>query len=401
MKKLFILSISLFLTWNAWAQEQESTPTTGYQFTTVKELPITSIKDQGNSGTCWGFSGVAFLESELIRMGKGEQELSIMYIVRRNYADKAEKYVRVHGNLNFSQGGSFADVVETINNYGVIPQQYYKGLNYGESSHKHTEIEAGLSGYVKGIMPNDSEKRTLTPVWEAGFNGILDTYFGAVPANFQVDGKTQTPQEYAKLLGLNSDNYISLTSYMHHPYYQPFAIEIPDNWRWAVSYNLPLDELMQVFEASINNGYTIAWATDVSENGFSRNGIAVFPDEMDAKGFGSDQAHWLGLSSRERTAKVKSQLEAGPVTEKIVTAEERQKAFDNYETTDDHGMQIYGIAKDQNGSKYYMVKNSWGEYGPYKGLWYASDAFVRAKTMSIVINKNALPKDIAKKLGIK
>lgn len=396
MKKLFILSISMLLTWSAWAQE-----TKGYEFATVKELPITSIKNQGNSGTCWSFSAVGFLESELIRMGKGEHDLSEMYIVRRNYADKAAKYVRVHGSLNFAQGGSFADVLETINEYGVVPEESYKGLNYGEDTHKHSEIEGGLAGYVKGIMPKDSEKRTLSPVWEAGFNGILDTYFGAVPANFQANGKTYTPQEYAKSLGLDSDNYISLTSYTHHPFYKPFAIEIPDNWRWALSYNLPIDELMQVFESVINNGYTIAWASDVSENGFSRNGIAVFPDENDAESFGSDQSHWLGLSARERTTAVKAKLEAGPVKEKYVTQEERQKAFDNYETTDDHGMQIYGIAKDQNGTKYFMVKNSWGEYGPYKGLWYASEAFVRAKTMSIMIHKNALPKDIAKKLGIK
>lgn len=392
MKKLFVLSVSLLMSWSAWAQ--------GYQFTTVKELPITSIKNQANSGTCWSYSAMGFLESEVIRMGKGEPDLSEMYCVRRNYADKAVKYVRVQGSLNFAQGGSFADVIETINEYGVVPQDVYEGLNYGETQNKHSELEAVLNGYVKAIVSNPNKQRIST-AWEKGFNGVLDAYFGEVPANFQYQGKTYTAQEFAKSLGLDANNYISLTSYTHHPFYKPFAIEIPDNWRWALSYNLPIDELMQVFDNAINNGYSIAWASDVSEKGFTREGLAVLPDEESPENIGSDQAHWLGLSQRDKDAALKTKMTAGPVKEKVYTQEERQKAFDNYETTDDHGMQIYGIAKDQNGTKYYMVKNSWGETGTYKGLWYASEPFVRAKTMSIMIHKDALPKDIAKKLGLK
>lgn len=392
MKKLFVLSVSLLMSWSAWAQ--------GYQFTTVKELPITSIKNQANSGTCWSYSAMGFLESEVIRMGKGEHDLSEMYCVRRNYADKAVKYVRVQGSLNFAQGGSFADVIETINEYGVVPQDVYEGLNYGETQNKHSELEAVLNGYVKAIVSNPNKQRIST-AWEKGFNGVLDAYFGEVPANFQYQGKTYTAQEFAKSLGLDANNYISLTSYTHHPFYKPFAIEIPDNWRWALSYNLPIDELMQVFDNAINNGYSIAWASDVSEKGFTREGLAVLPDEESPENIGSDQAHWLGLSQRDKDAALKTKMTAGPVKEKVYTQEERQKAFDNYETTDDHGMQIYGIAKDQNGTKYYMVKNSWGETGTYKGLWYASEPFVRAKTMSIMIHKDALPKDIAKKLGLK
>lgn len=392
MKKLFVLSVSLLMSWSAWAQ--------GYQFTTVKELPITSIKNQANSGTCWSYSAMGFLESEVIRMGKGEHDLSEMYCVRRNYADKAVKYVRVQGSLNFAQGGSFADVIETINEYGVVPQDVYEGLNYGETQNKHSELEAVLNGYVKAIVSNPNKQRIST-AWEKGFNGVLDAYFGEVPANFQYQGKTYTAQEFAKSLGLDANNYISLTSYTHHPFYKPFAIEIPDNWRWALSYNLPIDELMQVFDNAINSGYSIAWASDVSEKGFTREGLAVLPDEESPENIGSDQAHWLGLSQRDKDAALKTKMTAGPVKEKVYTQEERQKAFDNYETTDDHGMQIYGIAKDQNGTKYYMVKNSWGETGTYKGLWYASEPFVRAKTMSIMIHKDALPKDIAKKLGLK
>ena len=394
MKKLVVLSAFVMLTLGIGAQSTGS----GYQFSVVKENPITSIKNQGNSGTCWSFSGLGFLESEVIRMGKGEHDLSEMYIVRRNYADKADKYVRVGGNLNFAQGGSFADVVETLNEYGVLPNDVYTGLNYGETTHKHGEVEAGLAGYVKGI--NENKNKRITPVWKQGLNGILDAYFGTVSQNFQYQGKSYTAESLRQSLGLDASNYISLTSYTHHPFYAPFALEIPDNWRWSLSYNLPIEDLMQTIDDALNNGYTIAWASDVSEIGFTRNGLAVMPDDESPENVGSDQAHWLGLSQTEKNNRIKAKIEEGPVREKVITQEMRQIAFDNQETTDDHGMQIYGIAKDQNGSKYYLVKNSWGEAGAYKGIWYASESFVKYKTMSIVIYKDALPKAIAKKMKL-
>ncbi len=392
---MFVLSLSLLMAWSAWAQETAS----GYQFSVVKENPITSIKNQGSSGTCWCFSALGFIESELIRKGKGEHDLSEMYIVRRNYADKAQKYVRLNGSLNFAQGGAFSDAIETINEYGVMPNDVYKGLNYGEDSHKHSEVEAILTGYVKAVTANKNKK--LSTAWFAGFNGVLDAYFGVVPTQFDYSGKTYTPQSFAKSLDLDSNDYISLTSFTHHPFYTSFPIEVPDNWRWSLSYNLPIDELMQVFDNALENGYTVAWASDVSEIGFTRNGIAVIPDEAATENAGSDQAHWLGLSVGERTNQLKAKVDLSPLKEKVITQEMRQIAYDNYETTDDHGMQIYGIAKDQNGTKYYMVKNSWGDAGKYKGIWYASDAFVKYKTISMVIHKDALPKDIAKKLGFK
>ena len=392
MKKIVVLAMSLVLTWSAWAQEF------GYGFTVTKENPITSIKNQASSGTCWSFSGVGFLESEVLRMKKVEVDLSDMYIVRRNYADKAEKFIRLNGNLNFAQGGSFADVIETLNEYGVLPESAYQGLNYGETLHKHSEMEKALSGYINAI--NSNPNRKLSTAWFNGFNGILDAYMGAVPKDFQVDGKTYTAQEYAKSLGLDANNYVSLTSFTHHPFYQTFAIEVPDNWRWALSYNLPMDELIQVLDNAINNGYTIAWATDVSEIGFTRDGVAVIPDENAPENIGSDQAHWLGLRQAEKDSQLKMKVGQGPVKEKEITQEMRQIAYDNRETTDDHGMQIYGLAKDKNGNKYYMVKNSWGETGKYKGLWYASEAFVKYKTISVVVNKESLPKDITKKLNL-
>lgn len=391
MKKLIALSFSLLITACIFAQSA-----IGYQFTVVKENPITSIKNQNNTGTCWCFSGVSFLESELIRMGKGEYDLSEMYIVRRNYKDQAVKYVRLSGYLNFSQGGSFADVIETLDEYGVIPEKSYIGLNYGEDKHIHGELEAVLSGYVKGVTANNNNK--LTTAWANGLDGILDAYFGIVPKEFTYQGKKYTPQSFAQSLGLKSENYVSITSFSHHPFYKPFAVEVPDNWRWAMSYNLPLDEMIQTIDYAIENGYTVAWASDVSEIGFTRDGVAVIPDDMAPENIGSDQAHWLGLSTLEKNSTLRKKISEGPVKEKVITQEVRQVAFDNYETTDDHGMQIFGIAKDQNGAKYYMVKNSWGETGNYKGIWYVSEAFVRYKTTSLVVNKNSIPKDISRKI---
>lgn len=395
MKKLLVLSTTLLLSLSSWAQNEDK-KSEGYQFTVVKENPITSIKNQGSSGTCWAFSGVGFLESELLKMGKGEHDLSEMYIVRRNYEDQAKKYVRLGGHLNFSQGGSFADVVETINEYGVIPNEEMTGLNYGETGHKHGEMEAGLSGYINGIIKNPNKK--LSTAWFTGFSGILDAYLGSKPESFTYKGKSYTPQSFAKELGLDSNNYISITSFTHHPFYSFFPIEVADNWRWALSYNLPIDDMIRVMDSAIENGYTVAWASDVSEIGFTRNGIGVMPDQESTDVIGSDQAHWLGLSLAEKNKAIRDKIEEGPVKEITVTQEMRQLAYDNYETTDDHGMQIFGIAKDQNGTKYYMVKNSWGETGKYKGIWYVSETFVKYKTMNIIVNKNSLPKDIANKL---
>jgi len=397
MKKILSGAIAFVLTFGLWAQNND-TSELGYRFSVVKENPITSIKNQGSSGTCWSFSGVGFLESELIKMGKGEHDLSEMYIVRRNYEDKAVKYIRLDGSLNFAQGGSFADVIETIDEYGIVPNEQMPGLNYGETGHKHGELEAGLSGYVKAICSNQNKR--LSTAWFQGLQGILDAYLGKKPENFTYQGKSYTPHSFAQYLGLNPDNYISITSFTHHPFYSPFAVEVPDNWRWALSYNVPMNEMIQIMDYAIDNGYTIAWASDVSETGFTRNGIAVIPDDTAPENIGSDQAHWLGLSTAGKSQALRLKIEEGPVKEPFITQEMRQAGFDNHETTDDHGMQIYGIAKDQNGNKYYMVKNSWGDAGKYNGLWYVSEAFVKYKTISFVINKNALPKDIKNKLKL-
>lgn len=394
MKKLIAASLLLACSLTTIGAQENGE----YVFTPVKELKITPIKNQNRTGTCWSFSGVGFLEAELLRMGKGELDLSEMFVVSHSYKDKADKFVRLHGELNFAQGGSFGDVLYATKHYGVVPETVMNGLQYGEDQHVHGELESLASAYVNALIKNPNGK--LSPVWKKGFDGIVDTYLGAAPSTFTYNGKEYTPQTFAKELGLNIDDYISITSYTHHPFYTTFPIEVQDNWRWDLSYNLPMEEMMEVCENSINNGYSIAWASDVSEKGFTRDGVAVAADVKAFETSGSDQDKWVGLSRSEKEAEIKKMLEK-PCQELVVTQEMRQKDYDNYQTTDDHGMLIYGIAKDQTGKKFYMVKNSWGTDNKYKGTWYASEAFVAYKTMNIIVHKDALPKAIKTKLGIK
>ena len=399
MKKFFVSALMLaFALSSVSAKDKKKTENEGYVFTTVKELKITPVKNQNRTGTCWCFSTLGFLESELLRMGKGEYDLSEMFIVSKNYKDKAEKFVRLHGELNYAQGGSFEDVLQAWKDYGIVPESVMNGLQYGEDMHVHNELESASRAYLDQIIKNPNRK--LSTAWKKGFDGIIDAYLGTAPEKFTYNGKEYTPKSFAAELGINPDDYVSLTSYTHHPFYSEFAIEVQDNWRWATSYNLPIDELMQVFENAINTGYTIAWGADVSEKGFTRNGIGVIPDIESMERSGSDQDRWLGLSTSEKDAEIKKMMEK-PCKELEITQEMRQEAYDNYETTDDHGMQIYGIAKDQTGKKFYMIKNSWGTDNKYKGTWYISENFVKYKTMNIVVHKDALPQAIKDKLHIK
>ncbi len=379
--------------------KKEAEAPKGYEFTVVKENYITPVKNQANSGTCWSYSTISFLESEAIKNGAPKDiDLADMYPVYKGYADKAEKFIRLDGHLNFEQGSSFGDVIYTLKHYGMLPQTELEGLNYGTTKNAHNEMCAAMKAYINAI--NSKPNKTLTTAWHKGLTGILDAYLGEIPEKFVVDGKEYTPQSYAKeYLKLNGDDYVSITSFTHHPFYSQFAIEVPDNWRWDLSYNVPLDEMMEIFDYAIENGYTIAWGSDVSENGFTRNGIAVAPDvKATTEQVGSDEERWIGKSKEEKNAFIYN-LNA-PGKELDVTQEMRQEGYDNKTTTDDHGMHIYGIAKDQNGAKYYMVKNSWGPSGKYNGIWYASEPFVKWKTMNIVVNKNAVPAHIREKLGL-
>ena len=382
---------------NAQEAKEEKKAEEGFVFTTIKENPITSIKNQNRSSTCWSFSSVAFFESELLRQGKGEFDLSEMFIVHHTMEERAVNYVRYHGDASFSPGGSFEDIVACYRQHGLVPQDAMPGIMYGDSLPVHNELDAVAEAYVQAIGKGKFSK--LTPVWKNGLRSIYDTYLGECPKEFTYKGKTYTPRTFAdEVLKLNMDDYISLTSYTHHPFYTQFNVEVQDNWRNALSYNLPIEELMEVMDNAVRKGYTFAWGSDVSEQGFTRDGIAVFPDaSKGAELTGSDMAHWLGLSAADK----RKELTSKPLPEVTVTQEMRQTAFDNWETTDDHGMLIYGLAKDQNGKEYFMVKNSWGEAGKYKGIWYASKAFVAYKTMNILVHKDAIPSKIAKKLGLK
>ena len=394
MKK-FVLSIALaFVGLGAFAQEAAP------EFTVVKENPITSIKNQNRAGTCWCYSSLAFIESELLRMGKGEYDFSEMFIVHNTYLDRADKAVRTHGDISFSQGGSFYDVVYGMEKFGLVPEEEMRpGVMYGETLSNHNELTAVSDAVVAAIAKGKHRSLQVgadgQPLWKKAIEAVHDIYLGERPEKFTYNGKEYTPQSFYQSLGLNAADYVSLTSYTHHPFYEKFVLEIQDNWRWSESYNLPIDELMEVFDNAIMEGYTIAWGSDVSEQGFTRDGVAIMNDAKNGDLQGSDMARWLKLSEEEKKVTPK------PSNEKWCTQEERQIAYDNWETTDDHGMQIFGIAKDQNGNEYYMVKNSWGESGKYKGIWYASKAFTRYKTMNIVVHKNAIPKEIRKKLGIK
>lgn len=375
------------------AEKQDS----GFVFTTVKENPITTVKDQNRSGTCWAFSTIGFLESELIRLGKGEHDLSEMFVVHHTMQDRAEYVVRMYGEAQFAAGGSAYDVIYCLKNYGMVPQEVMPGIMYGDTLPNHTELDAVAKGYVNGITKSGLKK--LTPVWKKGLQAIYDTYLGELPEEFEYNGKKYTPKSYAESLGLNADDYVSITSYTHHPFYTQFALEVPDNWRMDQMYNVPLEDMMAIIDNALDKGYTLAWGADVSEIGFTRTGIGVMPDaDKGADLTGSDAAKWLGLSQTDK----KKELTSKPLPEMEITQEMRQTAFDNWETTDDHGMQIFGTATDQNGKLYYMIKNSWGtKRSDYKGIWYISRAFMEYKTNDILVHKDAIPKDIKKKLGIK
>ena len=383
---------------SAQADNKTEEVKTPYQFTAVNDLSATSVKDQYSSGTCWSFAGIGFLESELLRMGKGEYDLSEMWIARHAYHDKADKYVRLHGKGNFSQGGATHDVFNAVREYGIVPEEVYSGLQYGTAKHEHSEVEAVLKGYMDAVVTNPNGR--LSTAWLDGVDGILDAYLGEVPETFIYNGKEYTPQSFAEELGLNMDDYVSITSFTHHPFYTQFAVEVPDNWAWGLSYNVPLEEMMEIINNALLNGYSVEWAADVSEPGFQYSkGFAVIPAGTSSEASDLEWAKWETMSSNSRRAMIAKATE--PIEEMEITQELRQEGYDNYETTDDHGMLITGIFTDQNGNTFYKVKNSWDVSNIYDGYFFASAPFVAYKTMNIVVHKNAIPKDIRKELGIK
>ena len=404
MKKILfsfaVCAMSMSLAAQVDNTETPSDSTEGFRFTTIDSIAITPVKDQNRSSTCWSYSTIGFLESELLRMGKGEYDLSEMFVVHHTMLDRAEYSVRMYGTAEFAPGGSAYDVIYCLKNYGMVPQNAMPGIQYGSTPADtlpvHAELDAIAGGVVKAVTNSGLKK--LTPVWKKALTAVYDTYLGECPATFIYNGKEYTPKSFAEELGLNADDYVSITSYTHHPYYTTFALEVPDNWRMDQMYNVPMEEMMAIIDNALAKGYTLAWGADVSEICFTRKGLGVVPEEEKAVDLtGSDAARWLGLSATDK----REELTKKPLPEKTITQEMRQAAYDSWENTDDHGMQIFGTAKDQNGKRYYMVKNSWGtKRSEYKGIWYVSEAYMQYKTNDVLVHKNAIPKEIRKKLGI-
>lgn len=356
------------------AQEKKPAETKPeFQMTIVKQVPATSVKSQASTSTCWCFSTTSMLESEIMRLGKPETGLSEMFTVNHVYKDKASQYVKFHGTCNFAEGGAQHDVTNSIKKYGIVPRDIYPGLNYGETTHKHGELVTTLSGVVQTIVKNPNGK--ISPVWMKGIDGILDAYLGEKPVSFSYNGKMYTPIEFAKEIGINPDDYVEFSSYTHHPFYEKFVLEVPDNWAQQSMYNVPIDELMEIIDYSLNKGISISWGADISDLGFG-------------EGIG-------------RIMNAGEDVKNPAATEKQVTQADRQHLFDSWQLTDDHGMHLTGIARDQYGNKYYLEKNSWGEGGKYKGYSYLSVPFMRMRTMSVMLHKDGVPPQIAKKVGLK
>lgn len=399
MKKIITISAVLLAAGLTGFAQRQAIKFPEYQFTTVKANPITSVKNQASSGTCWAYSTIGFVESEIIRINGIKDEakypdLSEFFVVSHSYSERGEKFVRVDGKLGFSAGSEADDVLHVIKDHGIVPQEAMTGMNYGTPLPVQGELDAVLAAYIGAVQKNPN--RTLTTAWKRGLDAILAEYLGEYPETFTVDGKEYTPESYRDALKFNPDDYVTLTSFTHHPFYTEFAIEVSDNWRWDTAYNVPIDEFMEAVESAIKGGYTLAWGADVSDPGFTRDGLAILVDTkaLARKAAGSDQEHWVG-KEEGKAPEIVAPAEKNP------TQESRQIDFDNKTMTDDHGMQIFGLANDQFGNKYYMVKNSWGETGKYKGIWYASEAFVKGQTLDVVVHKDALSKDLKKKLGIK
>lgn len=401
MKKLIAASLAAAVFAGVAVAKPADTPkdsVAGFEFKDIVTIPVTSVKDQNKSGTCWCFASTSFFENE-IRKAKGDSlDLSEMFTVRHCYADKADRYVRTYGKINFAAGGSALDVPYVWKKYGVVPEEVYNGLNYGEDKHVHGELDAVLSAYVQAIVRNPN--RRISTAWRQGLEGVLDAYLGVLPETFTYKGKTYTPKSFAQSLGISPDDYIGLTSFTHHPFYEPFILEVSDNWLWGEYQNLPINELRAVVDNALANGHTVVWAADVSEDGFKwKDGVALMPkgkDEGDMTD--TELSRWVKLSDKER-ASDKYNFN-GPVEEITVTQQMRQEMFDRQETTDDHGMEIVGIAKDREGNLYYKVKNSWDTNQIYDGFLYVSMPYFDAKTLNIYVNKKVIPADIAKKLGI-
>lgn len=400
MKKYALISaVALASTvFSTNAQEVVNSDSTGFKFTDVKVAKSTPVTNQNKSGTCWCFSANTFLENEIIKATGKEVNLSEMFVVYKCYHDKAVRYIRTNGQIHFEQGGSHLDVPYIWERYGMMPEEAYKGLEYGEAKHDHYEMTDGLKAYIDALK--NRKKAKYSTAWLKGLDGILDAYLGEIPATFTVDGKEYTSKSYAESLGIDMNDYVAITSFTHHPFYTTFALEVADNWIWGQYHNVKMEEMKAIVDNAIKKGHTVAWAADVSEKGWQwKNGVALMPAEKTADTLeGTELARWTALSDKDRE-KERYNFH-GYVPEIKVTQEMRQEWFDNYQTTDDHGMVIVGSAVDQDGNRYYKVQNSWDTNQIYKGFIYVSEAYFIAKTLNITVNKNVIPEKIRKNLAL-
>ncbi len=399
MKKAIVLALLAVSTLGAHAEKKDSVIPNKPVFTVIKKNPITSIKDQNRSGTCWDYSTLSYFESEILKATGKTYDLCESFVANKTYMDRAIQVVRLHGDCQFAEGGSTYDPLYCLEHYGICPENAmpFPGTLYGDSLNNFGEFFSVMTPYVESVAKSSLKK--ISSQWKVGLQGILDAYLGKCPEQFTYEGKTYTPKTFAASLGLDWNNYVSFTSFSHHPFWSQFAVEVQDNWRNPLTWNVPIDDLQKIIDNAIMNGYTIAWGGDVSEDGFTRKGLAYNVDEKKLENMkGSDMAHWLKLTPAKKKNIVDSL--GVNVPEVVPTQKQRQERFDDWELTDDHGMLIFGIAKDQNGKEYYMVKNSWGKSGDYDGIWYMTKNFIIANTMDFMVNKNAVPKDIRKKCNI-
>jgi bleomycin hydrolase len=403
MKKIYISF--LFLGFSAVASAQfgytepvKNSEGSEYQFTKLALLDATPVQEQGQTGTCWSFSALSFFESELIRMGtKNPDLLAEMFVVRKAYESKAEKFIRMDGKINFSEGGAFHDIPYVIRNYGIVPLDVYSGLNYGTTSHDHSELFEVLNGGLQGVLTTTKNGKTLTTSWMTALNGILDAYLGKDIKEFEHKGKKYTPKSYAKAIGLNMDEYVSLTSFTNHGMYEKCSLAIPDNWAWGESYNVGLNDLFDACEYAVKNGYSVAWGADVSEKGFSfRNGLGIVPEDPSTiEVSGKDNKNFSNGGADRASNAFQT-----PVKELTITPELRQKGYDQKTTTDDHGMHIVGLYKDHKGTRYFLVKNSWGTSNYPKGFLYVSENYFKYKTINIYLHKDGVMPSLKKKINL-
>lgn len=361
-------------------KQQEPEWVNPYQFTEVVRIPVTSVKNQNASGTCWCFATTSFLEAELLREGKGEYDLSEMFTVRYNYYERLnDNYLR-RGKGNIGEGSIAHMALKVIDKYGIVPQSAYLGINYDSPLPDHRE----LGTYIAAIAGASVELRQRSPEYFELQDALFDIYMGKIPENFEYEGKEYTPISFRDMLGIDIDDYVEITSFSHHPFYQEVPLEIPDNWDHELLYNLPLDDMMAVIDNALNNGYTVCWDGDVSEQGyvFMPTGVAVLPADP--------------RTDMQTIAASSSIIEEVEYVDQAM----RQAGFESFTTTDDHLEHITGIATDPAGTRYYITKNSWGERGPFGGYHYMSEKYVRAKTVSILVHKDAIPSDIKAKMGL-